>query len=385
MRKKDYSMPVRNKLSELKIGKYLKYTIFATNILVIISLFISSLAWLVKPSEMIITAYWGLAFPLILFINVAYLILWLVAWRWKYTLVQLLAIILCWLPIKTYFPVNFRTKKVPEKSIKILSYNVQGFNWRQGDKGRNNPVFNYILKNNADIVCFQEFLISRNNDKKGIITEKEINAIMKDYPFHSVMKIKGGSHGSVVYGIACYSKYPILESTEIPIDSNQNGSIAYTLDIQGKKVTLVNNHLESNKLTAEDKKLYREFLKTRDHQSFDDMSLALRGRLGVAYRVREKQADMIKEYINKQKTDAVIVCGDFNDTPISYTYRTVKGDLEDSQVNSGFGQNTTYNEKYFFVKIDYIFHSKNMDSYNFTVDKVKYSDHYPIWTYLSFK
>ena len=35
----------------------------------------------------------------------------------------------------------------------------------------------------------------------------------------------------------------------------------------------------------------------------------------------------------------VILCGDFNDTPASYTYRTVKGDLTDGfrDCGSGFG------------------------------------------------
>ena len=33
-------------------------------------------------------------------------------------------------------------------------------------------------------------------------------------------------------------------------------------------------------------------------------------------------------------------------------------------------------------RIDHILHSANMRSYNCKVDKVHYSDHYPMWCYL---
>lgn len=378
-------MPAINKLSEFKIGKFLKYTVFATNILAIILLLLSILAWNVVPSKMTIIAYLGLVFPIILFINIAYLILWLIFWRWKYALIQIIVIACCWQPISTCFPIHFKTKELPENKIKILSYNVRGFNWLTGKKARKNPIFDYVLENKADIVCFQEFLVSTDKSKKSAITEAELNSIMKDYPYHSIIRL-GEKKSSSVYGIACYSKFPILKSFKIPIESEYNGSVMHTLEIQRKKVTLVINHLESNRLTSEDKKLYKDFLKTRDRGSFDEMAHTLRERLGAAYKIREEQVNTIKSYMDKQNNDAIIVCGDFNDTPISYTYHTIKGhDLIDSYANTGLGQGITYHENYFWVRIDFIMHSAAFQSYNCTVDKIKYSDHYPVWTHLAFK
>lgn len=80
-----------------------------------------------------------------------------------------------------------------------------------------------------------------------------------------------------------------------------------------------------------------------------------------------------------------MVCGDFNDTPISYAHRTIQGPLKDAYAASGRGVGVTYNENFFWFRIDNILHSANMKPINCTVDKVRYSDHYPLWCYLQLK
>ncbi|MDR2955320.1 MAG: endonuclease/exonuclease/phosphatase family protein [Prevotella sp.] len=377
-------MPVTSDLLSKKVGKYIKYTVFATNIFAIILLLLSILAWTVLPSKITFIAYLGLGFPFVFFLNVCYLILWLVFWRWRYALVQLAVLACCWSPITTSFPIHFKTKELPENSIKILSYNVRSFNWQRGENKKKNPIFDYVVNSNADIVCFQEFAAGKKTRHDGIVSEEELKEIMKDYPYYSIIEI-GKSKSSHKYGLACYSKYPILNSTKVPIESSYNGSAILTLEIQDRKVSLVINHLESNGLTSEDRKLYRDFLRTRDRESFDDMAHSLQNKLGAAYNIREDQANVIRKFIDEQETDATIVCGDFNDAPISYTYHTIRGNLVDAFANTGFGYGMTYHENYFFVRIDFIMHSAAFQSYNCTVDRVKYSDHFPIWTYLSFK
>lgn len=381
-------MQVKNKLSKIKVGKYLKYTIFATNILAIIVLILSIFAWRIVPSKATFIAYLGLGFPIILFVNILYLLLWIISFRWKYALVQLIVITICWQPILTCFPIHSRTKvkDIPENSIKVLTYNVRAFNWTRGEKARNNPIIKYLVNSDADIICLQEFAVSTGNDKRGIITEKELNAALKDYPYHEIIKL-GTSRGKLAYGLACYSKFPINKSSRLPLESSYNGSAMYELEIQKKKVILVNNHLESNRITTEDKQLYKDFFKNRDRETLGDVAMNIQSRLGAAYRIREDQAKVIRNLIDKYKeeADATIVCGDFNDAPISYAYHTIKGDLVDSYANTGLGQGITYHENMFWFRIDFIMHSLGFESYNCTVDKVKYSDHYPVWTYLSFK
>lgn len=370
-----------------KFIKGLKYTVFATNIVAIILLLLSVSAWAIVPSKVTFVAYLGLGFPFILVLNVIYLIIWLIFWRWRYALVQLIVLLLCWSSIFTYFPVHRKTKAhdIPESSIKILTYNVRGFNWITGKKALDNPIFNYIAASGADIVCMQEFAVTSRNDNSSIISEKEFNKIMKDYPYRSILRL-GNRTGSTLYGIACYSKFPINKSALLPIESTYNGAGIYEINIKGKPVTLVNIHLESNRINAEDKKLYKNFLtNSTDRQTFDQVTNNIQERLGVAYKKRERQADLIANYIEQQDTNATIVCGDFNDTPISYAYHKIKGDMTDAFANTGLGQGITYHENRFWFRIDFIMHSLAFESYNCTVDKVKYSDHYPVHTYLHFK
>jgi hypothetical protein len=92
--------------------------------------------------------------------------------------------------------------------------------------------------------------------------------------------------------------------------------------------------------------------------------------------------EKVKNYISKQSSDGVIICGDFNDTPISYAYSKMKVGLKDAYVSTGFGPGITYHEDLFLFRIDHIFHSPNIKAYQTKVDKVKFSDHYPLRTYL---
>lgn len=103
----------------------------------------------------------------------------------------------------------------------------------------------------------------------------------------------------------------------------------------------------------------------------------LGGKFKDALIKRAEQAATLREYLN-QSPYPVIVCGDFNDTPVSFTYRMVRGDLEDSFTESGKGTANTYNGKLPSFRIDYILYSPKFTSYNFSVSSLNHSDHYPI-------
>lgn len=381
-------MPAKNKSFHEIITGSVKYTILGTNIIAVLLLLLSIAAWYITPSKALVIAYLGMAFPILVVINFMYVILWAIFLKWKFVLFQVIVLILCIKPISTYFPLSSETKIVPENSFKILSYNVRAFNWMRGEDARTNPMFDYIKSYNADIICFQEFVVNKNDkDTKGIITKPELRTILKEYPYYSITPIRDPSFPYFIYGLACFSKYPIIKTEQLPIHSRFNGSTMYHLDIDGKKVTLINNHLESNRITAEDKQLYKDFFKSKSTENLDEVANNIQQRLGTAFAKREKQADFISDVIKKEKenSEAIIVCGDFNDTPISYTYNTIKGDLKDAYANTGFGVGITYHENKFWFRIDFILHSNNIESYNCKVGNLKYSDHYPISSYLKFK
>jgi endonuclease/exonuclease/phosphatase family metal-dependent hydrolase len=95
---------------------------------------------------------------------------------------------------------------------------------------------------------------------------------------------------------------------------------------------------------------------------------------------RAEQAIVVKEHINSSPYP-VIVCGDFNDTPISYSYRKIRKGLKDAFVESGSGAGFTYKGKYPPNRIDYILFDDRLSSSGYISDRVKYSDHYPITAY----
>lgn len=351
---------------------------FAINILAIILLFMAYLAWYVSPLKTTIFSYIGLGFPFVLLFNILFFFFWLICRKWIFLLISFISLISCIRPITTYFPLNISTKPIPENSIKVLSYNVRGFN---GHKDRNKPneenkIIEYIRDSGADIVCLQEFIAFKDNGKANL---KNIQKRLKHYPYMSVVDQRHDK--SHVYGIACFSKYPITNATDIPYIS-VNGSALFQIDINGKNISFLVNHLLTNSVTNEDRKMYQQFFRESNAVTIDDIAHNIKDKLGIAYRKRATQSEMLEGWIKKQNGDGIVVCGDFNDTPISYTYRKMKGDLVDAYVENEFGPQITYHENLFWFKIDFILHSKNIKSYNCVIDKVKYSDHYPIWSYM---
>ncbi|MBF0576163.1 endonuclease/exonuclease/phosphatase family protein [Dysgonomonas sp. GY617] len=381
-KKNDYLMPVTSK----QIFEYLRRTfhsfVLGINIFTLLLLLSSFLSWGISPARTLIFAYLGLAFPFILMVNLLLLVFWCIISKWKIALFNVIVLAICYSPITTYFPINIFSGTPPEGSIKILSYNVRGFNWELNKKwSADMPMVQYLKSVDADIICMQEYVVS-TSDKHA--STRNLQKVLKVYPYYSVIPLRP-SNGRYEYGLACFSKYPIKSILSIPIVSSDNGVALYKIEVNGKIITVINNHLESNRLTSADKKLYKDFLRARDSHKLDEVTQSLENKLGSAFRKRAPQVNMVARYVEEQTTDAIIVCGDFNDSPISYSYKTIKKDLLDSYAETGFGPGITYHENYFWFRIDFIMHSRNLKAYKCTVDKVKFSDHYPIWTYLHFK
>ncbi|WP_163266667.1 endonuclease/exonuclease/phosphatase family protein [Dysgonomonas sp. 216] len=260
-----------------------------------------------------------------------------------------------------------------------MSYNVKAFDWSIKLKAETSPIIQYIKENDPDIVCLQEFMSADRSKDRNI---KAIRQVLDQYPYFSVTDLWPSMQG-YTYGLACFSKYPIISTEQIPLDSEVNGAVVYKIKVNGKIIHIINNHLESNRLTAVDKKLYQDLLKDANRQSIDNAMHNIKDKLGSAFQKRAPQADIISNWVKKWGYDTpIIVCGDFNDTPISYTYRKIKNNLVDSYASTGFGPGITYHENHFWFRIDFIMHSENIKSYNTTIGKIKYSDHYPIWSYI---
>jgi len=368
-------MPAKNK--KITFGSIVKWFVFSTNVVAILLLFSAFLSWNVSPLRTNLFQFIGLGFGAILAVNVAYLILWIVFAKWRLALVSLIALVICYKPILTFFPMNFFPKDVPENSIKILSYNVHAFlNDRSGSA--NHPILDYIAAIDADIVLLQEYFVSRTG--QGAISQQDVSRILYRYPYYSIVEL-GGSNAQRIIGLAVFSKFPIEETHQIDLNSPFNGAAVHTININGKRITVANLHLESNRITQADRQLYADFFQV-DTVRLETVASNIRARLGIAFRTRARQVEIIRNFIDTQDTDGVIIAGDFNDTPISYTYARMRRGLRDAFTATGFGPGITYHEDFFLFRIDYILHCRNFRAYRTRVDRVYYSDHYPIKTHL---
>ena len=357
----------------------MKLVIFLTNIFAIALLFSSFLAWNVSTLKTNLFSYIGLGFGFILLLNIAYLVFWLLFSKWKYAAICLIALLICYKPVTTFFPIKINQPKAPEKSIQILTYNVQGFPKERDKNSKERPILDYISETDADIVCLQEYLVSKTG--QSIFSQQDVNRKLSMYPYRSVTGLESSGKYHIL-GLACFSKYPIEDTHEVVFESSYNGAAVYTINIEGKRYTVANVHLESNSIMAEDKKLYSDFLQNTDSVKLETVTTNIRNRLGSAYRMRAKQVNQVKDYIKTQGTQGTIICGDFNDTPISYAYNQMKKGLQDAYVSTSFGPGITYNEYLFLFRIDYIMHSENFKAYQTKVDKIDHSDHYPLRTWL---
>lgn len=356
------------------IGNFVIYLNLAINAFFVGMLILSAYSIYLHPKVHPLASSLGLTFPIFLTINIAFLVFWLIV-NYRFALLPLIGLLICYSQIQTYFPLHFSSKNIPNDRIKLLSYNVMGFDGLTKENGKN-PILTYLANSNADILCLQEYNAS---DNKRHLTEQDIKKALKEYPYCSIQNSKQGNSR-----LACFSKHPILSAKPINYESDYNASIVYELKIKDDTITLINNHLESNKLTKEDKGIYENMINNPNVKKVKSGMRQLIKKLAEASAIRSSQADSVAKVVANSKHPIIISCGDFNDASISYTHRVMSQNLDDAFTQSGMGLGISYNQNKFYFRIDNILISPNLKSYNCKVDNsIKSSDHYPIWCYLS--
>lgn len=332
----------------------------------------------IQPAVHPVWSCFGLAFPVFAVLNGGFLVFWLCFGRYKSALLPLAGLLACAPQLRTYCPVNFRTGELPEGCSKILSYNIMGFG-NGAKQGDGDAILEYLRESGADIICLQEY---RATSATTHPTQKEVERALAAYPYRRSDFVGQGRSNRV----ACYSKFPILSAREVKLTSSYNGAVVYELQWGTDTLTLINAHLESNKLTRSDKAIYENLLTDPEKENIRSSARLLVGKLAEASALRAPQADAIAGEIRRNGHPYLVVCGDFNDSPISYAHRVIARQLDDAFTQSGCGLGISYNQNRFYFRIDNILVSKNLASYRCTVDRsIRASDHYPIWCHVKKK
>lgn len=360
------------------VGNFLGKVLLVINVLVALLMVLCAFSSYISPYTFPVLSCAGLAFPVFLLLNFLFFAFWLFFNR-RYALLPLVVMFVCIGQIRAFLPVNISMKQVPDDAIKILSYNVMFYDSHQPHTEESpNEIVRYIQNSNADIVCLQEASFNNSNSKK-FLSEKVFRKALSTYPYFSFHKEKGS-------GWVCLSRFPILSTRSIPYESVGNGTVAYELKVGNDTLLLVNNHLESNKLSIDDRAAYRDMIIAPKEDKVKTTSKLLIGKVADAVSIRASQADSVAKFIQDSKHKYVVVCGDFNDSSLSYAHRVIGKGLNDAFIDTGNGLGVSYNRYGFYFRIDHIMASENLDLFNCTVDNsVKTSDHYPIWCYIKKK
>jgi endonuclease/exonuclease/phosphatase family metal-dependent hydrolase len=358
------------------IGRLLGFILLGVNAIAALLLFLSAYSPSIDPHAHPVMSCLGLFFPIFLLLNVLFLVFWAIVYR-RFILFPLLVLLVCWGSIRTYFPINFFGEDAPEDAIKIVSYNTRAFgDMKPHTKEKPNEVLTYLQNSDADIICLQEYIFG------GKLKKKDIDYALRDYRYKHYQSL-----GKGLNGLGCYSRYPILSATPILYKGTRNGSVAYRIKVGEDTLLVINNHLESNKILKSDVETYQEMIDAPNKKNLLAGVRKLWSKMAEATSIRAKQADVLVETIRDSKEKAVVLCGDFNDTPISYTHHVLLDEeLQDAYVETGNGLGVSYNKDRLYVRIDHILTSKNLKVYDCTVDNtIHASDHYPIWCYISLK
>ena len=349
--------------------KYIPLAIFIViNIICIMAMNICAYSSYLPPQTYPNWSYLGLLFPVFLVPNILFILFWLVFKR-VFVFIPLAGILLCAWAVRAYYPINI-TDDVPDNAIKFMSYNVMTFGDDQNVAWNDRDIIKYIKRSGADIVCLQEV-----GGLKGAIDNGSL--VMEEYPYQTAISKKG---------IACLSKYPILSDTNITYPSEGNSSYAFEILIGTDTVLVVNNHFESYRLSSTDKESYKDLIKKPEEVNVGKSYDSLTDKLVAANAIRGPQVDSVAAFIEKSHHKYVIACGDFNESPISYSHHRLTQILDDAYTRSGNGPGLSYNRHGMYFRLDHILISENIETYKTVVDSsVDYSDHYPIYCMFNLK
>ncbi len=328
-----------------KISFSSKFFYYINSVLAAI-LLLAYLLPFVSPKTIPTFAILSLTVPVLIIINILFLIYWLIKLKKQFFL-PALVLAIGWLFSSPFYKF-FAHQGSLNNDIKVMSYNVRMFNhykWNE-DETIAQKAFDFISKKDPDILVIQEFY--------------EASGINFSYPYKF---IKTKSETSK-FGLAIYSKYAIVNSGSLDFKDSANNVIFIDIVKDNDTIRVYNVHLESLKVNPE-----KENFGEKD-------SGRLFKRLKNAFIKQAAQTEQFLEH-EKQWKNKKIICGDFNSNAYSWVYKQISSGKKDAFIEAGKGFGRTFDYP-FPIRIDFILTDESIDINQFKTFSVKYSDHFPI-------
>ena len=354
-------------------GIFGKLLVFILTILALIGLVAMALSVLnayVNPKHFIWTTLFGLAFWEVLIFNIVVLVLLLLLWS-KKAWISILAMLVAIPGINKSY--SFGSKEEADNSIRVMSYNVHMFKHIDGITASEdfaNQMANQVRDQNPDILCCQEFAAF----KSGVSRPKCIEDFAESCGFQYIYYNRKSNFG----GNVVFSKYPITKVDEESGFGQENTyGVMVTVDAGEKgKFHVANVHLLSYMITDTEIDLLINSTDKKD--DLDTIGKTVLHKLSYAF---QRRSDELKNVLTTMPpvSGPIIMCGDFNEPPLSYNYRQMqKAGFIDTFTKVGRGIKPTYAGKLPLLRIDYIWANDKVKPLNFKRLRYKASDHYPI-------
>ena len=354
-------------------GIFGKLLVFILTILALIGLVAMALSVLnayVNPKHFIWTTLFGLAFWEVLIFNIVVLVLLLLLWS-KKAWISILALLVAIPGINKSY--SFGSKEEADNSIRVMSYNVHMFKHIDGKTDSEdfaNQMANQVRDQNPDILCCQEFAAF----KSGVSRPKCIEDFAESCGFQYIYYNRKSNFG----GNVVFSKYPITKVDEESGFGQENTyGVMVTVDAGEKgKFHVANVHLLSYMITDTEIDLLINSTDKKD--DLDTIGKTVLHKLSYAF---QRRSDELKNVLTTMPpvVGPIIMCGDFNEPPLSYNYRQMqKAGFVDTFTKVGRGIKPTYAGKLPLLRIDYIWANDKVKPLNFKRLRYKASDHYPI-------
>ncbi len=314
------------------------------------------LASYLHPSRSTLVQSIGLFMPWLLMANAVFLLFW-ISLRRKWWWLSLGALLLGFNQIPRFVGFHFNQDEDANQMV-VCSYNSKSYN-------ESNRLETFLLEINTqydlDILCLQE--ISKNH-------------------LPLVKKTSNLAHTHFHKGKMILTNYPIKDRGNIQFDNSVNGCLWVDLKKGHQIFRVYNIHLHSNRITREAETII-DNIYTDKAQALTKIRRMV-GSYQVACQERAEQVHSILQHVDQCKHPVVIV-GDFNDTPFSYTYQQFIERLDDVFILKGLGFGSTYAGTLPGLKIDYIFVDEKFEALSHQILRTKISDHFPVLSFLKLK
>jgi endonuclease/exonuclease/phosphatase family metal-dependent hydrolase len=346
---------------------------------------LACLAPYINPQRWWFISFLGIGFPFLLLVVIAFMVWWLFI-RKKFALISVIALLVGYKSISVFFAFHFPRKfeyKKQAGSIRIASWNVARFIEMKRNNNKGSQVrlqmMELIRQQDADILCMQEFFHSLDS---AWYPNLDYIRTHFNYPYYYYSHDNDGDKHFI--GSIIFSRYPIIDSGMVryPRPTLPEALMHADIKVNGDTIRVYTTHLQSLQFKKSDYEKIDRIKEAEGGVVSDSKTIFSKLRIGIAYRMI--QADIVKQVLGNDPYP-FLFCGDLNDVPNSYTYFTIRGDLQDAFLKKGFGAGRTFSALSPTLRIDYIFADKNFKINQFNRIVKNYSDHYMILSDVTLK